>query len=66
VLVTHAGVCEGAEGSGGPVWAGRSGAESIYLGLLLLAFEVGVFVWDVDIVVHRMMGMLWIEDGFGG
>jgi len=43
----------------------RSGTEPVYLGLLLLlAFKVGIIRLDVDIVVH-VMGIWWIENGFG-
>jgi hypothetical protein len=63
--MSHAGVGEGVEGGGGPVWACRSGAKPIHLGLLLLAFKVGVFGLDMDIVVHIVVGILWGENRFG-
>lgn len=65
MLMSQSVVRKGVEGSGGPVLTHRSGAEPVYLGLLLLlAFKVGIFRLDVDIVVH-VMGIWWIENGFG-
>jgi len=66
VLVSHASVREGIESSGSPVRSCRGSCKPIYFGLLLLlAFKVGVFRLDMDIVVHIVMGILRSENGFG-
>lgn len=65
VLVSHPCVREGVESGRCSVLAHGSGPEPIHLGLMLLSVEVGVLRLGVDIVVHSMMGILWIENRVG-